>query len=81
MCNIEDLLCDLYEEEHKEGEEQVEEVYEDVPSNDEYEATVEGNDIDINYRRNRNMRMRNMRMRNMRMRNMRMRKASNRYSY
>lgn len=82
LCNIEDLLCDLYEEEHKDGEERVEEVYDEVPSNDEYETTVEGNDIDINYRRRRNMRMRNMRMHGgASMRNMRTRKALNRYSY
>lgn len=77
LYNIEDLLCDLYEEEHKDGEERVEEVYDEVPSNDEYETTVEGNDIDINYRRRRNMRMHG----GASMRNMRMRKASNRYSY
>ena len=74
-------LCNI-EEEHKDGEERVEEVYDEVPSNDEYEATVEGNDIDINYRRRRNMRMRNMRMHGgASMRNMRTRKALNRYSY
>lgn len=77
MCVIEDLLCDMYdqapdEEEPMESEE---------PSGDKYDAVVEGNDIDVNYRRRSGMRS-GMRMRNMRgnMHGMRMRR-SGRYSY
>ena len=46
LCYIEDLLSELYEEgEHEEP------IESETEAGDKYEATVEGNDIDINYRR------------------------------
>lgn len=86
LCAIEDLLCDLYEEEHDEYEEPVN----NEKTGDEYEAIVEGNDIEVNYRGRSGMRgemrmrenMPSMRsgMRSGMRSNMRMRKAG-RYNY
>jgi hydroxymethylpyrimidine pyrophosphatase-like HAD family hydrolase len=77
LCEVEDLLQDLYEEEHDEYDENEVNV---EPSGDSYDAVVEGNDIEVNYRRRGNMRG-GMRYRNnMHMRNMRRNKMG-RYSY
>lgn len=77
MCVIEDLLCEMYEQ----APDEEESMESEEPSGDKYDAVVEGNDIDVNYRRRSAMRS-GMRMRNMRgnMRSMRMRR-SGRYSY
>jgi len=77
MCVIEDLLCDMYEQ----APDEEEPMESEEPSGDKYDAVVEGNDIDVNYRRRSGMHS-GMRMRSMRgnMRSMRMRR-SGRYSY
>lgn len=74
LCEIEDLLCDLYEEEHDEYSEQNE-----MSNGDNYEAVVEGNDIEVNYRGRGNMRG-GMRYRRGMRSNMR-RNRMGRYSY
>lgn len=80
LCNIEDLLYELMDEDPVE---ELPEDEDDEPKDNEYEADIKGNDIDINYR-NHSAWRNNMRMRKasaMR-RNMRMRsKLSNRYTY
>lgn len=53
LCELEDLLYDLYEEEHDEYDEKPQ--MNDEPG-DTYEAVVEGNDIEVNYRGRRGMR-------------------------
>lgn len=77
MCVIEDLLCEMYEQ----APDEEEPMESEEPSGDKYDAVVEGNDIDVNYRRRSGMRS-GMRMRSMRdnMQGMRMRR-SGRYSY
>lgn len=76
ICDLEDLLQDLYEEEHDEYDEK---APVNNGSGDTYDAVVEGNDIEVNYRGSRGMRG-GMRYRTGMRSNMR-RNRMGRYSY
>ena len=79
LCELEDLLESLYEEEHDEYDDK-EEMSNDSEG-DIYDAVVEGNDIDINYRGRSGMRGGLRYRRNMRVRNNMRRNKMGRYSY
>lgn len=71
LCNVEDALCDLQESHDKESEGEYTEA------DPYFDTTVSGNDIEVNYRGRRGMRMRSQggMRRGMRMR------YSDRYTY
>ena len=52
LCNVEDALCDLQESHDKESEGEYTEA------DPYFDTTVSGNDIEVNYRGRRGMRMR-----------------------